>query len=355
MDTSRRNISALTIAGVYIGTVVGAGFASGQEVLQFFTFFGLNSLFALFIAGVLFVFFGGIVLELGHRLRAGSYPEIVRYAGGPYLGAVVDVIITFFLFGALTTMAAGAGAIFSEQFGLPKVAGSFFMITASLVTVLSGFHGVVLAISFVVPVLLLSVLGLCTAALITLPLDLTAIKLWSATVKPAIPFWPLSALTYVSYNLILSLCILAPLGAGAANPGVVKKGALLGGLGLVVGALAINLAILTAPSGASGFEVPMVYIAGRFAPLIQAGYGLVLLAEIYTTAVANLYGFTARINTPGTARFRQAALIVAAVAFSASMLGFSNLVRYLYAVVGVAGFLLLGGLAYGYLRERLNI
>lgn len=355
MDTNRRNLSAPTIAAVYIGTVVGAGFASGQEVLQFFTFFGLNSILALFMAGILFIFFGGIVLDLGHRLRASSYPEIVRYAGGPYLGTVVDGIITFFLFGALTTMAAGAGAIFSEQFGLPKVAGSFFMVATSLVTVLSGFHGVVLAISFVVPVLLLCVMGLCAAALITLPPDLTAVNLWTATVKPAVPFWPLSALTYVSYNLILSLCILAPLGARAANPGVLKKGALLGGLGLLVGALAINLSILTAPSGASRFEVPMIYIAGRFSPLIQAGYGIVLLAEIYTTAVANLYGFTARVYAPDTPRFKQAAVAVTAVAFLASMLGFSILVRYLYAVVGIAGFLLLGGLAYGYLRERIRV
>jgi uncharacterized membrane protein YkvI len=29
-------VSARTLAGVYIGTIIGAGFASGQEVLQFF-------------------------------------------------------------------------------------------------------------------------------------------------------------------------------------------------------------------------------------------------------------------------------------------------------------------------------
>jgi len=349
-----RKLSSFTIAATYIGTVVGAGFASGQEVLQFFSFFGLKSIPALALAVILFAFFGGIVLNLGQRLRAKSYLEIVRYAGGPYLGRVVDAIVTFFLFGGLTAMAAGAGAIFTEQFGLSKVLGSSIMLIASLITVLLGFYGVVLSISFVVPVLLLSVLGLSVAALSTVPLDLGAISAWTGKVDPAIPWWPLSALTYVSYNLVLSIAILAPLGAKAASANALRNGALLGGLGLGLGALAINLAILTMPVQAAGFEVPMIYIAGQFSPAVLAGYGAVLLAEIYTTAVASLYGFTVRFTDPETIRSKRLAAAVAAVAFIASLLGFSVLVRYLYAAVGVAGFLLLGGLTYGLLRERIG-
>ena len=348
----KQKLPALTIAATYIGTVVGAGFASGQEVLQFFSFFGLKSILALIFAGLLFVFFGRIVLDLGQRLQARSYVAIVNKAGGPYFGKVIDGTITFFLFGALTAMAAGAGAIFGEQFGLPRILGSALMVAAALGTVLSGFHGVVISISFVAPVLLLSVLGLSVAALLTIPPDLKIIGLWAKEANPAISPWPLSALAYVSYNLILSVCILAPLGARAAGVGAIRKGAVLGGLGLFLGALAINLAILTVPFEAATFEIPMVYIAGRFSPLVQAGYGLVLLAEIYTTAVANLYGFTTRVADPDTIRFRQVAVLVAAVALAASLLGFSALVRYLYAAVGVAGFLLLGGLTYGYLREK---
>lgn len=349
---ARPKLGTLTIAAAYIGTVVGAGFASGQEVLQFFTFFGLNGILALSLAGVLFVFFGRAVLRLGNELQAATYSGIVRHANGPFLGRIVDGIITFFLFGALTAMAAGAGAIFAEQFGLPKVWGSAVMITASLATVLSGFHGVVMAVSFVVPILLISVLGLCVGTLLSFPIDLGAVRLWAETAKPVIPFWPLSALAYVSYNIVLSICILAPLGARAADAGAIRRGALWGGFGLFLGALAINLAILTLPSAAAQFEVPMVFIAGRFSPVVKGGYGLVLLAEIYTTAVANLYGFTARVTPPETKRFKKIALLTAAVAFAASLLGFSTLVRYLYSTVGIAGLLLLGGLTYRVWRRK---
>lgn len=347
-------LSALTIAAAYVGTVVGAGFASGQEVLQFFSFFGLYSIPALALAALLFIFFGGIVLALGRKLHAKSYVAIVNYAGGFYFGKAIDIVITFFLFGALTAMAAGAGAIFAEQFGLPKLLGSTLMVAASLTTVLSGFHGVVLSISFVVPVLLASVLGLSLAMLATTPPDPKTITLWAQEAKPAIPAWPVAAVAYVSYNLVLAIPILAPLGSAAISDTAATRGALLGGFGLGLGALAINLAILTVPAEAARLEIPMVYIAGRFAPVIQAAYGFVLLAEIYTTAVANLYGFTTRLTPPDNPRFKTVAGGVAVAALGASLLGFSVLVRYLYAAVGIAGFILLAGLTRVYFREKRN-
>lgn len=33
---NRKGVSTLKVAATYIGTVVGAGFATGQELLQFF-------------------------------------------------------------------------------------------------------------------------------------------------------------------------------------------------------------------------------------------------------------------------------------------------------------------------------
>ena len=70
----------------------------------------------------------------------------------------MDWVTTAFLFGGLVTMGAGAGAIFSEQFGL-FIWGSVIMIGASLFTVLFGISGVVRSISLVVPLLLAAVLG----------------------------------------------------------------------------------------------------------------------------------------------------------------------------------------------------
>lgn len=353
MEKDNKNITTFKVAAAYIGTIVGAGFASGQEVLQFFSFFGTAGILGLLLSAVLFIVFGLIIMELGLRLNADSHREVIQYAGGRWLGAVIDGVITFFLFGALTAMAAGAGAIFSEQFGLSRVLGSLILVVATVVTVLTGISGVISAISYVVPVLLLSVLSIAVATFVTTPIEPAAINRWADPARAPVPFWPLSAVNYVSYNLVLGVAVLAPLGRHVNKTDVLRKGALYGGIGLGVGALAINLTLLANIPAITRYEIPMVYIAAGFSPLIQVVYSIVLLSEIYTTAVGSLYGFAERITDQDKPLFRWLVLGSGVLAFAAGQFGFTTLVRVLYPAVGYAGLLMLGGLAYGYARERL--
>ncbi len=351
--TRKKQLSVFTIAATYTGTVVGAGFASGQEVLQFFGYFGLRGILGLVLTTVLLAFFGYLILDLGRKLQANSHLPVVRYAGGKWAGTAVDWIITLFLFGSLVTMSAGAGAIFKEQLGLPFWLGSLVMIVISLVTVLTGIAGVVTSISFVVPLLLVAVFAI---TLYTLTADYSALASALRTYfnpgKAPAPFWPLTALLYASYNLVLSAAILAPLG-NMSGPRQIKAGALLGGAGLGVGAAAIDLVLLTHINRAANFEIPMLYVAGTISPLARTVYTLILLAEIYTTAVSSLYGFATRLAGPARARYRWITPTAGAVAFILAQFGFSNLVGTLFPAVGFAGLILLGSLFYGFVKDRL--
>jgi uncharacterized membrane protein YkvI len=350
--TRKKQLSVFTIAATYIGTVVGAGFASGQEVLQFFGYFGLPGILGLVLTTILLAFFGYLILDLGRRLHADSHLPLVRYAGGKWIGTAVDWVITLFLFGGLVTMGAGAGAIFTEQLGLPFFWGSLAMIVISLVTVLTGIAGVVTSISFVVPLLLAAVFGVAIYTIATDPgALLSTLRVYANPGKAPVPFWPLTALLYASYNLVLSVAILAPVGS-MSDARRLKIGAILGGIGLGVGATAINLSILTHIGRAANFEIPMIYVAGTISPLARIGYTMVLLAEIYTTAVSSLYGFVARMGKQGTAKYRWITLGAGAAAFGLAQFGFSNLVGTLFPAVGFAGFILLGSLVYGFIKDR---
>ncbi|MBE3581218.1 MAG: hypothetical protein IMW96_06235 [Thermoanaerobacteraceae bacterium] len=349
-----KKYSALKIAATYVGTVVGAGFASGQEVLQFFAYFGIRGLLGLVVATVLFIVLGYAVLLIGHRLQAHSHLPVIRHAGGPLVGKVVDGITTIFLFGALAVMAAGAGAIFREEYHLPALVGSSILIAATLATVLLGITQVINAISFVAPLLLATVLGVSLFALFTNPSSVVANLGWSDVARAAAPFWPLAALLYATYNLVLSIAVLAPLGSLSREENLLP-GAALGGAGLGLGAGAITLALLAAAPDVSAWEVPMLQIAGGLAPVARTVYSIILLAEIYTTGVSSLYGFTARLAEPDSKRFSYLAVIASALALIAAQSGFSRLVAFLFPLVGYAGLLLVGGLAYHFIRQNLAV
>lgn len=343
--TERPAFSTFKVAATYIGTVVGAGFASGQEVLQFFGFFGVNGILGLVTATVLFALFGWEVLDLGMRLDARSHVEVIHHAGGRWVGAMIDWVITFFLFGAFTAMAAGAGAIFSEQFHWAAVIGSGLLVVVTLLTVMMGLNGVINSISMIVPVLIGSVLGISVWAVYTSKFYLNPV-INAVPLKAAVPFWPFAAVIYVSYNLVMAIAVLAPTGARYGEPRVLRNGAVLGGLGLGLGALAIFMAVAPNLPQAARFQIPMIYVAGTLNPVLRTLYSLVLLAEIYTTAVGCLYGFVARFTSPEQPRARYYIIGVSIAAFLASLLGFTTMVRTLYPAVGYAGLLLLFGLTY---------
>jgi len=255
----RKNLSVLTIAATYIGTVVGAGFATGQEVFQFFTLFGWWGVVGQIIATALFIYFGYIVMKLARELNAKSHLEVIRYAGGKWVGTIIDWVITFFLFGALVIMAAGAGAIFDEQFGFSSFIGSWLMIVITLITVVLGLRNIIKAISFVVPFLLLAVLSVSLYSIFTNPITPAKLAFLARSPKFAAPNWLIATVLYVSYNMVLSVAVLAPLGVLVEKKENLFKGALLGGLGLGLGALVINVAMIANIPQTSLFEVPMVY------------------------------------------------------------------------------------------------
>jgi uncharacterized membrane protein YkvI len=339
----KRELTPLKLAGVYVGTVVGAGFASGQEILQFFGFYGGKGIWGLLLSTGLFILFGKIIFLLGHRLQAVSHLEVVKECAGPWVGRVIDFIITFFLFGAFTAMAAGSGAVFQEQFGISHIVGSLAMVVLSVITVLFGIEGVLAAISGVAPILIGSVLVICLLALREAPVN----WIWSRPGAAALGVWPLTAVAYASYNLVVAVAVLAP--AGTLTDGItLRKGAWIGGLALGIGALAIHLALLTRMPKVTEYEIPMVFIArsvlGKYALL----YSLVLLAEVYTTSAGSLYGFVARLTPPQGPRFFPFVVGMGVVGFFGSLAGFSNLVAKLYTAVGIAGFILLIALLRGY-------
>ena len=155
--------------------------------------------------------------------------------------------------------------------------------------------------------------------------------------------WLLSSILYVSYNIIISVAILGPLGAEAKDRRAVKIGAILGGLGLGLGSVMIFLALSGNISEIINLEVPMIYVAGKISYPAQLAYAVVLIAEIYTTAVGSLYGFVSRITN--IQRFSLNSVLIVTLttiaALLASQFGFSNLVKYYYPLVGYGGIVFL--------------
>lgn len=321
------------VATTFIGTVVGAGFASGQEILKFFSHFGLGGIIGIIMCCILFAAAGTAVMLLGRKLRAVSFGEVVRLVCGKKTGPFMDLLLGLFLFGTLSVMLAGSGAVFFQQWGLPYWLGTGFTMVVSVLTVIFGLRGIINANSIVVP-LMVSVCLLATIPSISLKWIGANMSEFIPADTGAAPHWLLSALLYVSYNITLGVSVLAPLGNEIKSRQALYWGGILGGLGLGVLAMFMNLAILSHYPESAQYEIPSLFVAGRLAWAIQLAFSFILWAEIFTTIIGTLYGVAVRLSLVTRINYRLVTVVLMLMAISLSRMGFSGLVGTLYPLFG---------------------
>lgn len=346
-----RSRAVLAAAATYIGTVVGAGFASGQEVLQFFGLLGPGGVPAIIVTAVGFAFFGFAVMEIGRKMGARSHLPVVREVSGRAISPFLDAATTFFLFGALSAMAAGAGSVLAQEFSMPWIFGASAILIATALTVLFGLRGVVTAVSAVVPLLIFGVLVVSVTVLAS---QGPSLRSPPPGAQPLVKAWPLSGLTYISYNVIMSVPVLSSLGTTLLSRREVALASGMGALGLGAALFLVYLAVVSSFPGVLRYEVPMAGMASESHPLGGRFYTLIFLAEVYTTAVANLYGFAARMAAPGSVNFRAIAIAAGSASLWAASAGFTTLVKTVYPAVGWAGFAFLAAVVVYTLRGKLR-
>lgn len=85
-----RPITVVKFAGAVIATLIGSGFASGQEAMQFFAAYGTNGIIGCIIAILLFAGMSGVLLGYGFKHKGASDFSAFRYFCGKYLGTFLE-------------------------------------------------------------------------------------------------------------------------------------------------------------------------------------------------------------------------------------------------------------------------
>lgn len=329
------------IASAFVGLVVGAGFTSGQEIMQFFTSFGWTSLLGALCATFLFALLGMQVAKLGADLQATSHKEVIYKLASFHVGFIIDFFISIFLFGITVVMFAGSGAMFQQMFGIEPFIGQIFMVLITIFTLMLNVQSILNVIGAVTPYLFVLVLLIAFHSIFTMESSFTEQHQLAKLLPSATTHWFLSCMLYVSYNLAAGVSMLAMLGGTAQNRKVAGFGGFLGGVLLGVLILLMNLAMLTKIEVVAGKAMPMLALASEVHPVVGVIMSILLLAMMYNTAVGMFYTFAVRMITPNKRFFKLFVIFVGIIGFAMSFIGFTTLVAKLYSIMGYLGFFLI--------------
>lgn len=324
------------VALTYAGTIIGAGFASGQELLIFFASYGAWGLLGITLAGVLFMYLGTTILNIAFRIKAVGYHQVLVAVCGPRVGHIYSILAAIFLLTSLAVMLAGAGAIGSEYFDLPPHHGILLLAIALFVTTLFGATALVTVNCILTPLLILLTLFIGLFSLLYHGVHPALLTLTpAAAIQPA-PTWALSSILYVAYNTILASTILAPLGAKTPVPAIRRNGGILGGLILTVVALFIILVMMLHYPEAFTAKIPMLYVASAQHPYSYIAYVFILLGAMYTTGLASLYGCSAFLSSILSLSSLGSTISLLLICLIGSQFGFASLIAAIFPVFGLA-------------------
>lgn len=338
------------IAGAFVGVIVGAGFASGQELLQFFASFGSQGLWGSLVAGLAFAFLSMVFSTMGQAMHARSHKEVIQALLGRHLGGVFDLLIAFFLFAVTVVMLAGAGSLLQQWLGLPEVWGSVLATVATVLIVMLDVRRVIAFIGAVTPLLVLMAVIVALYVLATPRADSAALQAAAAAQPQGASHWLVAALLYVSYNVVAGMPFLVIMGGQARSRRTALWGGVLGGLLLGVLMLAIASAMYWRMDTLGSTPMPMLALATQISPWLGHLMSLVIFGMILNTAVGMLYAFLARLLPVGTPRFRWGSAVAGTAALGGSFVGFITLVGVVYPLYGYIGFALMACAFIGWLR-----
>jgi uncharacterized membrane protein YkvI len=347
------NKQSIQIALAYMSVVIGGGFASGQEVLQFFTGYGLIGIVGTLISGLLFAFLGMQIARMSSQMQASSHKEVLYSLFGARLGLLVDVVLSFFLYGVGVVMLAGSGSIFAQQYDLPPLFGGVLMTVLVIATLCLNVKRIIDLISVVMPFLLARVLIITTYSIFNYNASLEVLDAAARENNETVSGnWFVGALLYASFNIAVGFPMLAVIGGMTKQPKAAALGGVLGGLGLGALILLLNIGLFANINQLQGIEMPTLALSSRISPMLSVVMSVALVCMVYSTAVGMFFAFSARFAKPESGRFKLFSAVSVCVGLGLSLAGFSKLVGTVYPLLGYVGFALILAIAFSWMRRR---
>jgi len=305
-----------------VSSVIGAGFASGREIISFFgspTSIIIAPLIAIGVFGL-----SALFLFIGSKLNTNSLTTVnTALLGKAHFAGDIFLLINALI--VLSAMFAGFNALGNIFLPWPVI----FPLIAGVLCVLivyTGTKGLLKVNRFLMPIVIISLIAVSIASMLNRDSSIGGGD--SSFNFRTVGF----LILYLSMNMLLASTVLTTMGK------ITKKEVFISSAlgGIFLGVLMLFLIIALNRYDVSGAELPFLYIAGQMHLSLYIIVVVVLAISILTTMFIAMNSLVTWLNNFFKNRF-YSAILVLLVAISLSNLGFSGVVSFLYPIIGVLG------------------
>ncbi|MGV3095295.1 MULTISPECIES: YkvI family membrane protein [Staphylococcus] len=328
------------VAFAFVGVVVGAGFATGQEIFQFFTSHGSYSIAGIIVTGLIITLAGVFVLNTGFTIQSHNHSESIQYYLHPMIARIFDIILTLFLFSLAMIMTAGGASTIHESFGLPYWLSSLLLVLFILMTLFLKFERLITVLGMVTPFLVIVVSIIAIYYFITGDVNFSAANRFNKQHGLSLGWW-FDGLNYASLQIAAAFSFLSVMGGRMQHRQSALWGGILGGIIITLLLLMINLGLVTEFEHIHSVALPTLLLANHISPLLGTMMSIIMILVIYNTIVGLMYAFASRFTEPFTKGYFVLIIAMAIVTFICTFIGFISLIGKVFPIMGLFGFILL--------------
>ena len=327
------------VPGAVIQSVmVGGGYGTGREIVEFFTSYGaLGGVLGICVAFVVLAIVTSMTFEFARVFRAYDYRHFFKRLLGPAWVAYEVLIVLLFLL-ILAVLASAAGNILKDNFGIPYVAGLLIMLLVVGVLTFFGRKLITAALTFWSFLLYAVFLVFLIVVFSSESYSLTTVFQTKETVSG----WWWSGLQYAGYNLAVIPLLLYVIRDFETRNEAVFSGVAAATIALIP-ALMFQFAFAAALPDVLDQAIPVYWMIGQLGfRSFLIFYTVMLFGTFIETGAGILQGINERIdgyledsrgaNLSPTSR---AAIAVSAVLISAglSLIGITDLIANGYGML----------------------
>lgn len=331
----------LIIALAYFGVTVGAGFASGQEMLQYYVSYGWWGIAGAGVVLVLMPVTAMVILQYGSYFRAQSHGLVFCSITSAVMARFLDYSLSISQFCIGFVMLAGAGANLNQQFGLPLWVGSTLMVVLVLAAGMANVDKVTNLIGGITPFMVLILLAAAIYGVANPPADIAAAGATAeAVVESPLPNWWLSTLNYLGVSMFSGIAMAILIGGDNWNPRTAGRGGFVGGLmfgGILV---LMGFALIFQIDSVADADLPTLALVNEMSPALGLVASVATYLMIFSTSLGVFYSLGKRISVATPGRYRLIFIVVTLVGYALSFFDFTLLVANVFPVLGWLGVIL---------------
>lgn len=337
-------LNIIVFGGGILAFVIGAGFASGQEIMQFYTHLGFKGSIAAGIVSLIIVsWLWATLLEDGRKLQLEDQNDIFRHYCGKYIGIFFEWFVPILMFLVASIMISASGATFAEHYGLNPHVGRIVMTVATLLTVILGLRKLVHIVGYIAPVIAFFALFIGIVGIVSNPEGLANSGAAIEKYEVGGPFstWYITGIMYAAYLVSGLMPYVAGIGKQAKSRVETISGGIFAGVMFLIGIMVLGLGMLANLDVTHDKEIPSLAIIAEQMPVVTSIFAISLLLAIYTTAVPMLWTAVNKVvSDDKSTKYKIAAIVLGCLTYLGGMFKFSTMVGIVYPATGYMGILL---------------